>query len=543
MQDWDSWYDQENIQAVIEVTRKSRGEDILAHPSRFITYMEDNKPLNMARVRLDNNQASQIYVSISPPQRGHNITPTDFQTAMQSEAERLLKSNRLNAAGKKQAFIFQAHIGDNHWATYACNTEGEIMAINSMDGYQAWDNAAIKAFKAAFQNNNITPKPSINITPRESKDFSQQNSDDCGPITAAISCQISGEESFSSQANKLKSKMREFCRPDPGLRDQQKNSIERAKLNEKPKAPVAQSGFREHGHHQRTSYTEIISRLDLPTAASGYSPKNHPAPRSNASPHSHDTEILAVAVTVDLHRSMPDGTPVKIENLSEAQEYTRALQETERHSTIHLSVSSDRQIKSFDLRADTEILNTFIKDKNILMLSGGNGFIYKLDATSPQQKLEQIGGLHKSYVTSVGSLKRPGEKECCISSSANSVYLWDKEMKKAEIITIPNCNKVITSVVGLNNGCIACVDRLGSIFVIDAEKNVHTIEEKFPTTSAESTGKQVNLSRLSINQQGKLVQHDKEGTHFDESIEDKIDNYFKKLDFDLNEPAETFRPM
>ena len=121
-----------------------------------------------------------------------------------------------------------------------------------------------------------------------------------GPITAAIFCRISGEKSFSSQANKLESKMREFCQPDYGLRDQQKNMAESANLAEKPQASVPQRDFSEHDHHQGSSYSAIFSQLGIPTAASKYSPKNHHVMRPNTSPLSPSKEILAVAVKVIL---------------------------------------------------------------------------------------------------------------------------------------------------------------------------------------------------------------------------------------------------
>jgi hypothetical protein len=127
----------------------------------------------------------------------------------------------------------------------------------------------------------------------------------------------------------------------------------------------------------------------------------------------------------------------------------------------------------------------FNETKNTLLFPGIDGFLHKIDLNKKNPVPERMGDQHTteyvrkngetrthgSYVTSVGILKFEGQEKT-ISSSAECVYIWDQHMKNPEKIQIPG-SRVIKSVVGLNDGYIACTDRAGQLYVIGPNKQIY----------------------------------------------------------------------
>jgi hypothetical protein len=125
-----------------------------------------------------------------------------------------------------------------------------------------------------------------------------------------------------------------------------------------------------------------------------------------------------------------------------------------------------------------------------------------LDLNHPEQPPVSVGPTHKSYISSLDTFKREN-KELIITTSADNVHVWDKSEKYNQTINIPG-SRVITSAVGLDNGWMACTNRLGFLYFIDPQNNVYKYNDR--ETADMKRAKSEKLSALSI-QDGKLVQH------------------------------------
>jgi len=111
--------------------------------------------------------------------------------------------------------VFSIHVGGNHFATYACNTDGEILAINPMGGsYRKWDEAAIPGIQEVLKESKINPVAPIYITPDQNDNFRQKDTSICGAISAAMSVAISSDHTFEEQQKSLENHMSMLCGKD-----------------------------------------------------------------------------------------------------------------------------------------------------------------------------------------------------------------------------------------------------------------------------------------------------------------------------------------
>ncbi|QMT60174.1 hypothetical protein [Legionella sp. PC997] len=94
-------------------------------------------------------------------------------------------------------------------------SKNEIMVINSLDGYDAWENAAVRGIKQSCFNMSGEPTvhvikpatyPQANIT-----QASKGMNGSCGAITAEMCCAISPNISFSQQKEQLVAYMSSIC--------------------------------------------------------------------------------------------------------------------------------------------------------------------------------------------------------------------------------------------------------------------------------------------------------------------------------------------
>lgn len=122
--------------------------------------------------------------------------------------------------------VYQMGMNDNHAGIVAIRinsltdpSKNEIMMINSLAGYSAWENAAADGLTHALLHSatevNKEKKPEIIIiTPTTHTGITQAGCDmraSCAGITAAMSCAISPDLSFSAQKERLVSHMRSIC--------------------------------------------------------------------------------------------------------------------------------------------------------------------------------------------------------------------------------------------------------------------------------------------------------------------------------------------
>ncbi len=152
----------------------------------------------------------KFYASLTP------LVINQCQNDVESEVTKFIAAWKEKDPDNKEigTMVFAVNVGTNHFATYACNTNGEILAINSMGGnYAKWDEAAIKGMQSAFEAKNIDQEEPIRITP-DSKGSNQQDTSICGGITAAMAVAISSDTSFKDQEASLKGHMSKLCGKD-----------------------------------------------------------------------------------------------------------------------------------------------------------------------------------------------------------------------------------------------------------------------------------------------------------------------------------------
>ncbi|MBI2791108.1 MAG: ankyrin repeat domain-containing protein [Gammaproteobacteria bacterium] len=100
--------------------------------------------------------------------------------------------------------VCSAHVGTNHWATYACNTKGEILIINSLPGYTTQDNIATEAMKAAIKNSlGKDAEVSTIVSQKSGDEFYQKDTHICGAVTIEMAKRITSEP-FKTQAERLR---------------------------------------------------------------------------------------------------------------------------------------------------------------------------------------------------------------------------------------------------------------------------------------------------------------------------------------------------
>lgn len=141
---------------------------------------------------------------------------------------KLWKEQNSAESGRKGTFIVPVRVGNNHWATFAFNTEGEILCINSLDGYSTWNRAVIEGIKKGMKANNIRPttQPIGIVASNIEPNYKQRDPSICGAISAEIASAISPEHSFKEQEQRLKDKMAALCSCDYGaLRQKHENLI------------------------------------------------------------------------------------------------------------------------------------------------------------------------------------------------------------------------------------------------------------------------------------------------------------------------------
>jgi len=155
-------------------------------------------------------------------------TPTNFQQNLKEKFQKYLDILKTkfenNVIPENYTFIFISMINDNHFAVYACNFRGEIIAINSMGGsYRNFDNAAIEGLSNILYQNNVTVQVNniFKLTPSESDQYRQKDSSICGGIAVAMALAISYKKSFKEQFERLKNHLIKLC----GLNSEHYNDI------------------------------------------------------------------------------------------------------------------------------------------------------------------------------------------------------------------------------------------------------------------------------------------------------------------------------
>lgn len=130
-----------------------------------------------------------------------------LQHTIRKTLEFLLK-RRQEAFARGESVVHQTYIfhasqcgeGHNHAITFACNTRGEILLVNALAGYEAWESAGIKGFRGAFHKFEIpSNEQTIFILSTNTTPHFRQNGVDCGPISAITQCAIDPEQSFQTQ--------------------------------------------------------------------------------------------------------------------------------------------------------------------------------------------------------------------------------------------------------------------------------------------------------------------------------------------------------
>ena len=162
-------------------------------------------------INIDAKKANKFYSTIAP---GANLgDPGKDSTGKDAYefANAHIQKWKENSKNPRCTFVFPVHMSGNHWATFAFNTEGEILCVNSLGGFDSWNKTVIENIEQALKDNDIPLKNTIKITPDENKQFKQKDIFICGAITAEICLAISPDTSFIKQKETLEKRLASLC--------------------------------------------------------------------------------------------------------------------------------------------------------------------------------------------------------------------------------------------------------------------------------------------------------------------------------------------
>ncbi len=152
------WYYSDEVKDIISATEYAAGQK---WHSQFLTYGNSELPEE------DIKENKKFYRLLQPD------TTVNCKEWVKKELTQFLQIwKTTHSAIEVGTFVFPTLIGGNHFATYACNTNGEILAINSLGGsYRGWDDAAVRGIQEALRDYKIQAKLPIKITSDQSGDF------------------------------------------------------------------------------------------------------------------------------------------------------------------------------------------------------------------------------------------------------------------------------------------------------------------------------------------------------------------------------------
>lgn len=176
-------------------------------------------------------------------------------------------------------------------------------------------------------------------------------------------------------------------------------------------------------------------------------------------------------------------------------------------SSLNITISTADKTVNKTVEFDTAIVTDTLKVNNNtkLVCGGRDGYIYTVDLTKPRPIPERQGEHHTSFLN-IGKIKI-GNIETYFSRSAEDVFIYNQSTDTLEKFSIPG-SKMIMSVVGLENGWVACADRVGRVYLFnpnDPAKKIYDYEDG----SSKFEGDE-RLSKLSL-QNGMLIQSDRFG--------------------------------
>ncbi|MBV9575707.1 MAG: WD40 repeat domain-containing protein [Gammaproteobacteria bacterium] len=176
---------------------------------------------------------------------------------------------------------------------------------------------------------------------------------------------------------------------------------------------------------------------------------------------------------------------------------------------ITIQTAEDNLISKKSVQFETVIMPEsyfFDVSDNQLLCAGMDGHIHAVDLNDANPIATPVGIKHPTYVSCVGVLQSEKE-QAYLSSSAENVYVWNKVTGEQKTFPIAE-SKVIMSVIGLENGWVACADRIGRLYLFDPAdpaKRVYEYDDGHPKFAGEE-----RLTKLNL-QNEMLIQTDRFG--------------------------------
>lgn len=207
------WYYNNEVRDIISATEHAAGQN--KHRPAVFLCVTNNQKISS---KLEVNKYNKIYFSVTPQSPESPFSTDDCKMRVKAAASEFIRQWNIAHPDNKDrgTLVFSIHVGGNHYATYACNTDGEILVISPMNGYEQWDKAAVEGLTEALSEskNKIEPKKPIYMTPVQDDNFRQKDVSICGAISAAMSVAISSEHTFEEQRENLENHMSKLCGKD-----------------------------------------------------------------------------------------------------------------------------------------------------------------------------------------------------------------------------------------------------------------------------------------------------------------------------------------